>query len=64
MVGFTLFLTRYTGDGTSEPVPAQAAAVAADAATCDFFAQVVVNLASLSADVCIRFSVGLIICEG
>lgn len=40
-----------TGDGTSDPVPAQAAAVAADAATCDFFVHIVVNLAHLTADV-------------
>eukprot|EP01127_Copromyxa_protea_P004674 TRINITY_DN14503_c0_g1_i1.p1 TRINITY_DN14503_c0_g1~~TRINITY_DN14503_c0_g1_i1.p1 ORF type:complete len:337 (-),score=85.71 TRINITY_DN14503_c0_g1_i1:58-1068(-) len=38
------------GDGTNEPVPAQAAAVAADAATCDFFLQSVINLAQLNAD--------------
>jgi len=38
------------GDGNNEPVQSQAAAVAADAATCDFFPEVVSNLPSLSAD--------------
>lgn len=38
------------GDGTTEPQPTQAAAVAADAATCDFFPQATFTLPMLTAD--------------